>query len=123
MKWYTMALYRWADFKSRSRRKEYWMFTLMNLLFSIAVGLVCGFIGGLTHQPLITLLSYFYSVFTFLPSIAAAVRRLHDVDFRGWWILFPFVNFVLLVLPGTQGPNRFGADPKGAQMEMPSPNQ
>ena len=122
MHWYMAVLYRWADFRGRSRRKEYWMFILLNLVFSLLVGFAFGLLGAVFHQPLIGVLAYFYSVFTFLPSMSAAIRRMHDVDFRGWWILFLFVNFVLLVLPGTQGPNRFGADPKSAQMEMPSPN-
>ena len=56
-----------------------------------------------------------------LPSIAVAVRRLHDTDRSGWWILLGFIpiigGIVLLVfyvLEGTQGPNRFGPDPKAA---------
>jgi len=47
-----------------------------------------------------------------VPSIAVAIRRMHDQDKSGWWILFPIVNIVFLFLEGTKGPNRFGPDPK-----------
>jgi len=67
-----------------------------------------------------------YGLATLIPSIAVGVRRLHDRDMSGWWYLglfvgmiIPLVNFiaaiaflVLMLLPGTPGPNRFGPDPK-----------
>ena len=52
-----------------------------------------------------------------LPSIAVAIRRLHDLDRTGWWFLLVFTGIgaiVLLVwdcMKGTTGPNRFGTDP------------
>jgi uncharacterized membrane protein YhaH (DUF805 family) len=68
-----------------------------------------------------------YVLAILVPSIAVTVRRLHDRDMSGWWYLgaivggmIPFVGFlvsiaflVLMALPGTPGPNRFGPDPKG----------
>ncbi len=67
-----------------------------------------------------------YALAVFIPMLAVVVRRLHDRDMSGWWYLgvivasmIPFVGFiagiaflVLMVLPGTPGPNRFGPDPK-----------
>ena len=47
-----------------------------------------------------------------VPSIAVGVRRMHDSDRSGWWLLLPIVNLVFLLLEGTKGPNRFGPDPK-----------
>ncbi|NBR92888.1 MAG: DUF805 domain-containing protein [Actinobacteria bacterium] len=47
----------------------------------------------------------------FLPSIAVGVRRLHDIDKRGWWLLLPIVNIVLLARSGGTGENRFGPPP------------
>ena len=65
------------------------------------------------------LLSGLYSLAVLLPSIAVAVRRLHDTDRSGWWFLIGFVPIVggiillvFYVLEGTRGPNRFGPDPK-----------
>jgi uncharacterized membrane protein YhaH (DUF805 family) len=72
-----------------------------------------------------------YALAVFIPSIAVTVRRLHDRDMSGWWYLglavaglLPVVGFlasialiVLMVLPGTQGANRFGADPKDPYAE------
>jgi uncharacterized membrane protein YhaH (DUF805 family) len=71
------------------------------------------------------LLSVWWLV-TLLPTIAVTVRRLHDRDLSGWWYLaavvagvVPLLNvltglamLVVMLLPGTPGPNRFGPDPK-----------
>jgi uncharacterized membrane protein YhaH (DUF805 family) len=51
-------------------------------------------------------------VVNLLPSLAVSVRRAHDSDKSGWWILVPIYNFLLMCFPGTVGPNRFGPDPK-----------
>ena len=48
-----------------------------------------------------------------LPSIAVGVRRMHDVDKSGWFILIPIYNLILAVTPGVVGPNEYGHDPKG----------
>ncbi|HYD12072.1 MAG TPA: DUF805 domain-containing protein [Allosphingosinicella sp.] len=60
-----------------------------------------------------------YSVLLFIPNLAVSVRRLHDQDKSGWWILIGFIPIVggiwllvLYLLDGTRGPNRFGPDPK-----------
>lgn len=143
--WMLMPLRRYADFKGRSRRKEYWSFVLLNILIYVVLGaLMIG--GGL---PLATLsdpnadpeammaaigplfwvgggLLGIWALAIIIPSIAVVVRRLHDRDLSGWWYLgvivaafIPFVGFiaqialfVITLLPGTPGPNRFGPDPK-----------
>ena len=53
-----------------------------------------------------------YSLAVLLPSVAVGVRRMHDTDHSGWWILLPIVNLIFACTEGTRGPNRFGADPK-----------
>jgi hypothetical protein len=50
---------------------------------------------------------------TIIPAIAVAVRRMHDQDRSGWWILCPIANIIFLFIDGTPGTNRFGPDPKG----------
>ncbi|WP_455430719.1 DUF805 domain-containing protein [Phytohabitans flavus] len=62
----------------------------------------------------------------FLPGLAVAVRRLHDTDRTGWWVLIalvPIVGFIVLLvfflMDGTPGPNRFGPSPKASELSAP----
>ncbi|MCA1661854.1 MAG: DUF805 domain-containing protein [Novosphingobium sp.] len=142
MEWMLMPFRRYAEFSGRSRRMEFWMFTL----FVLIVELVCFalmFAGGFDMAALgdptgaapeapgvlfwlgAGLLGIFVLA-ALIPSIAVTVRRLHDRNMSGWWYLgvivaslIPIVNIivaigflVLMALPGTAGPNRFGPDPK-----------
>lgn len=67
--------------------------------------------------PAIVYLDYLYSLAVLIPVVAVAVRRLHDLDKSGWWLLIAVTiigAFVLLywfIQPGTRGPNRFGPQP------------
>lgn len=120
-------LRKYADFNGRARRKEYWLFQLLILLTYIVVFVLAGILGGFSSGEgsnpggiigggLLMILGFGI----ILPSLAVTVRRLHDTEKSGWMILIgliPLVGglivFVFTVMPGTQGPNRFGADPKG----------
>ncbi len=114
-----MPLTRYADFSGRSRRMEYWMFTVGVLGASIVAGIadkiigMAGMVFGL-YGPLQLILL----LGTLVPSIACVVRRLHDQDKSGWLTLLgliPLINLVLLVflfLEGTKGSNQYGPDPK-----------
>jgi uncharacterized membrane protein YhaH (DUF805 family) len=104
---YIEVMKKYAVFKGRARRKEYWMFILLNMLVAFVVGFVDGLIGTAPA------LGGLYNLAVLLPSIAVAVRRLHDSDRSGWWLLVPIVNLVFLIQDGTQGSNRFGPSPKG----------
>ena len=111
--WMTMPLKRYTDFAGRSRRKEYWFFVLGVWIVMIALSIIEGLAGlsgmvGGAYGPLTAL---FY-LGILVPSIAVAIRRMHDQDRSGWWILFPIVNIVFLFIDGTKGTNRFGPDPK-----------
>ena len=109
------ALKKYADFKGRARRKEYWLFIL---LYSI-----CYFIAFLIDvaSGALIIFTTIVALGLLIPLISVAVRRLHDTDRSGWWFLLgfvPFVNIVLLIfffLDGTPGENRFGPDPKGRE--------
>ena len=129
------CLNKYVTFSGRAPRSEYWFFAL----FIFLVALVLGGIGAATidyaaQQP--TTLSYVFfgalGIFylgIFLPSISVLVRRFHDRNLSGWWVLglillgaVPFVgflasiaSFVITVLKGTDGDNRFGPDPLKAQ--------
>lgn len=116
MDWYLGVLRRYADFSGRARRKEYWMFVLVNALVAIALTVL----SALTQIKLFSFVYLLYLLATILPSLAVSVRRLHDTDRSGLWILLgmvPLVGVVLLVFliaDGTPGPNRFGPSPKVA---------
>ena len=96
MQWYLEVMKKYAVFSGRAQRKEYWMFFLFNIIISVAIGFVLGFIGGVLGigTALSNPASIIYSLAVFVPSIAVGVRRMHDLGRSGWWILFPFVNLV-----------------------------
>ncbi|MCK0127816.1 DUF805 domain-containing protein [Erythrobacter sp. F6033] len=122
MEWMLMPLKRYADFSGRSRRKEYWMFILGVIIVAVIVGLIEGVTGmggsiGGVYGPLSMLLI----VAIIIPSIAVQVRRFHDQDKSGWFVLLGFIPFVggiivlvFMCLEGTRGENQYGPDPKGA---------
>jgi len=119
MSWYLQALKKYAVFSGRSRRKEYWFFVLFAVIISIVLGVIDTMIG--TQAGGIGILSGIYALAILIPSIAVSVRRLHDIDKTGWWILIGFIpiigTIILLIfafLPGTAGDNKYGADPKAA---------
>lgn len=115
MEWMLMPLKRYADFSGRSRRMEYWMFYLFIILFVIVAMLIGGLMAGLSETlgaifGIVAIIAY---IALFVPSLAVAIRRMHDTDHSGWWILCPIVPLIFALTPGTIGPNRFGDDPKG----------
>lgn len=131
MFWYLEVLQKYAVFEGRARRKEYWMFQLINV---VILTVLCAVI----IPPLVThsqsFLPLFLGVFlcvyvlaTIIPSLAVSVRRLHDVNFSGWWVLIGFVpagGVILLifhVLDSTPGPNQYGPNPKESRrLEYPT---
>ena len=169
MNYMLMPLRRYADFNGRSRRKEFWLWQLLNMLVSLV--LFGGFIasifsavyrvnqrggidwnqpsssyessysdGGIDYSssykgnidPFMFLeemgtmgwvlfgLGMLWALFVFIPNLAVTIRRLHDQDKSGWFILLglipivgPFIVLIFYCIEGTRGPNRFGPDPKG----------
>jgi uncharacterized membrane protein YhaH (DUF805 family) len=104
MNYYFDVLKKYAVFSGRASRKEYWMFFLFNVFASF----VFGFIDGVAK---VQILSSLYSLAVFLPSLAVAIRRMHDVGKSGWFMLIPIYNLILALTPGTQGNNQYGPDP------------
>ena len=112
-----VPLTRYAQFTGRASRSEFWWFQLFIMIISIPLYLLSFYAGYSGSQGLAlvaTGLGVVMWLAFVLPSIAATIRRLHDTDRSGWWLLLgfvPFVSLVLLVfllLPGTPGGNRFG---------------
>lgn len=108
MEWALLPLKKYADFSGRARRKEFWMFYL---LFIVAAT-VASFIG---NQIGVSWLGSIVVLGLLVPLIACEVRRMHDTDHSGWWILAPIVPIIFALMEGTKGPNRFGEDPKAGE--------
>ncbi|MEP9401492.1 DUF805 domain-containing protein [Sphingomonas sp. VNH70] len=118
MEWMILPLRRYFEIGGRSRRNEFWMFTLFTILVGVLATIVDGALGfGWDDTGPVNGIT---SLLLFIPSITVSVRRLHDIDRSGWWLLLVFaivigwiVLFVFYVTEGTHGRNRFGPDPKG----------
>jgi uncharacterized membrane protein YhaH (DUF805 family) len=83
-----------ANFSDRARRKQYWMFTLISVLISIAIAILEAFLGTFFIGAL-------FSLAVLVPSISIAARRLHDTGRSGWWqliILVPLIGFIVMIL-------------------------
>jgi uncharacterized membrane protein YhaH (DUF805 family) len=115
------VLSQYVRFGGRARRAEYWWFFLFSVLVGIVtlildIALGTDFEGSATSGGLFNLIA---NLALLLPSLAVAVRRLHDTDRSGWWILIgliPLIGAIVLLVffvqDGTLGPNRFGPSPK-----------
>lgn len=155
MEWMLMPFRRYAEFSGRSRRKEFWMFQLLNLIVAgvlyallFAGGAASLFMAGadgastgeldqVSIGPVFWIAAVLLGVWalaTLIPSLAVTVRRLHDRNMTGWYLLglivavvvlsmIPLIGpilvlvleigyIVVLALPGTPGANKYGADPK-----------
>ena len=131
MNYYIKVLKQYADFNGRARRKEYWIYNIINsiiggLLFFLDYRLGTT-IEGLDLDITLTtnegldlgILYIIYALFVFIPSLAVAVRRLHDVGKSGWMLLIALIPLIgsiwLLVLYLTNsnpGENKYGPNPK-----------
>ena len=119
MNWYLKVLKQYADFAGRARRKEYWMFTLFNIIFLFLAAIIDNILGiayeAIGYGPLSTL----YMLAVLIPGLAVTVRRLHDIGKSGWWILIglipvvgAIVLLVFMVMDSQPGGNQFGPNPK-----------
>jgi len=104
MKFYLKVLQNYATFKGRASRSEYWYFVLFNIIFSIALG----YVSGVVNLPILYTI---YSLALLIPSIAVAVRRMHDVGKSGWFILIPIYDLILACTQGVKGENEYGTEP------------
>jgi uncharacterized membrane protein YhaH (DUF805 family) len=124
MNWYLKVLKQYADFSGRARRKEFWMFSLFNLIFAI-VAMMLDYVLGTTfdgpygqssnHGWLYPI----YCLVIFIPGLAVGVRRLHDIGKSGWnyfIALIPLVGPIMLLVwtceDSQAGENKWGTNPK-----------
>lgn len=125
MREYIDCLRKYAVFAGRASRREYWMFMVFNAVMAFGVALLVTPLAFCLGVPRLSALAYAYALFAFLPGLSVAVRRLHDLGMRGWWLLVslvPIVGSVALIvlfcLPGEKGANRFGnPSPTAAERE------
>ena len=121
MNWYFEVLKKYAVFSGRARRKEYWYFCLFNLIIFIVLGIIDGVTGSLSPEAGAGLLGSIYILAIFIPGIAVSVRRLHDTNRSGWWVLInliPLIGIIVLLVFMAQDSkpdqNKFGSNPKEA---------
>jgi uncharacterized membrane protein YhaH (DUF805 family) len=85
--------------RGRARRADFWYWFLFVLVVEIIL-------SNIDNN-----LSNVFSAVTFLPYIMYGIRRMHDTDHRGWWVLCPIVNLVFWATPGNTGENKYGPPP------------
>ena len=128
MEWYLMVWKKYAEFDGRARRKEYWMFTLVNVIaIMLLSGLaVAGMVLSRDTGPFLFIPMGIYGLAALIPSISVATRRFHDIGKSGWMLLLlcvlgiiPVVGFicaiiqiVLLCQDSQPGVNQYGPNPK-----------
>jgi uncharacterized membrane protein YhaH (DUF805 family) len=135
---YKHAMRNYANFQGRASRSEYWLFILATVILGFLAAVLDSMLFGYGFDAAASPLNLIVNLVHLVPSLSVAVRRLHDTDRSGWFLLLsvlPLVAFllpsgeeaaifgvaalllcwgallVMMVLPGTDGPNRFGGEP------------
>ena len=120
------AYQKYITFSGRAARSELWWWTLFQVIANVVIAAIFG--GG--HMAMGDgamnmhyqggLVANLWALANFLPGLAVAIRRLHDLDKSGWWsliVLIPLVGWIILIVwyctKGTPGANRFGPEPVG----------
>jgi uncharacterized membrane protein YhaH (DUF805 family) len=108
---------KYAEFSGRAQRSEFWWFTLFMAIAVVVVDVAVA-LAVPSSPDTINIVGWIAQLIFLLPSIAVAVRRLHDCDASGWhylWMFLPVLGaiglFIWFCFPGTPGDNRFGSDP------------
>jgi uncharacterized membrane protein YhaH (DUF805 family) len=112
--WKVVVIERFAQFTGRAGRAEFWWFVLANFIVSTVLSLLG------RASVIFAVLSAIYGLAVLIPSIAVAIRRLHDTERSGWWlliILVPLAGIIVLIVfyatEGTPGPNKYGPPAPG----------
>lgn len=119
MSWFRMALQNYVVFSGRSRRAEFWWFNLVFVIVYCALSLVDVVTGTFDADNGIGLTSGIFLLAMLPPALSVSVRRMHDIDRTGWWVLLSLIPLLggavimlFAMIDGTRGGNRYGADPK-----------
>lgn len=121
MNWYLKVLKEYVNFKGRARRKEYWMFILVNFIISLILTVVDNLLIHSLGFPTLGaygILTMIYMLGVLLPNLGVLVRRLHDVGKSGYWFFIAFIPLVgaiilliFLCTPSQKGENKWGPSP------------
>lgn len=105
---------RYAQFEGRAGRAQFWWFVLANLIINVLLQILASAADALV------IVSLLYSLAIIIPSLAVAIRRLHDTGKSGWWLLIglvPIVGVIVLIVfyatEGDAGPNQYGEPDPG----------
>ncbi|MGC4175392.1 DUF805 domain-containing protein [Demequina sp.] len=127
------ALGQWTDYRTRARRTEFWLFTLVAWLIEVfALAITAMVVNPALDSDTMTLaidqvtlvgwicitVTFALAVVIFFPFLAVAVRRMHDLGRSKWWVLFFFtplalVGWIMAMFDGQPTTNKYGPDPKG----------
>ncbi len=118
MEYIWTAFKRTFEIRGRSRRTEYWMYTLFISIIGVIFVIVDGVMGWELDEDL-GVTSAVFLLLTLITSVTVLIRRLHDTGRTGWWILLSFIPlvgsivlFIFTVLDSTPGANKYGPNPK-----------
>jgi uncharacterized membrane protein YhaH (DUF805 family) len=103
---------KYLTFSGRARRSEFWFFWLFDVLFTFVFSLVDSFVVFFTNYDGFFSIYSTYQLLMLIPFIAVGVRRMHDVNKSGWFLLIPIYSLILQLTEGTKGENKYGPDPK-----------
>jgi uncharacterized membrane protein YhaH (DUF805 family) len=111
--WKRVVLERYAQFTGRARRAEFWWYFLANFIIGVVLNIL------IAVSSIFWVLYVIYALAVLIPGLAVAVRRLHDTDKSGWWILIgliPIAGIIVLIVfwatDGSPSPNQYGASEK-----------
>ena len=110
MDWYIKVIKNYAVFEGRASRQEYWMFFLFNIIIAFCLGIVIGVLQSITKTDQ-SVLGNIYNLAILIPSIAVAIRRMHDTNRSGWWSIVPIASLIFLCEAGHPGENKYGRNP------------
>ena len=121
MNWYFEVLKKYAVFDGRAHRTEFWLFFLFSFIISFFLGVIVGLVESLWF------ITTLYALAVLIPGLAVSVRRLHDTNRSGWWILtglVPILGWIALLIfyveDSRPGANQYGPNPKGVQATQPT---
>ena len=119
MNWYLKCWKQYADFSGRARRKEYWIFSLINNIIIFFLYILQIVTIESTLWLIFPIILFLYAMAVFLPGLAVNIRRLHDIGKSGWWYLIYLIPLlgaiwltVLMCLDSEPGENQWGENPK-----------
>lgn len=127
MHYYFDVWKKYAVFEGRTARKPFWMFALWNFIVEVVLFIVFAAIMASTKSHAAIVIFWVYGLAVLLPGLGLSVRRLHDTNRTGWWLLIdvvplvgPIVLLVFFVMDSTPGDNKYGPNPKGVSAPAPA---